>query len=118
MSEHPTIEEIGREPIDSSNILSIGYSAARSTLAIEFKSGDVWHYAPISLEQATEFYTAPSKGKHYTQFIKGKIAGNKVTGPCNRCGTKGTIGTPCACGGVHHQEEKRYGEPGEARARA
>src|SRR3954468_10948189 len=88
--------KIPRETLESSNIASAGYDSGKQILAIEFKSGAVYHYAPFTLEQLGEFYSAESKGRFYATHIKGKIAGEKMTGDCPKCGaTNGYLGETC-----------------------
>lgn len=99
---------IDREAVDSSNIESIGYSPDRRVLAVEFKSGAIFHYFNVDDEFAVEFYAAESKGKFFAQRIKGKLTGDKMTGPCSSCHEPGVAGTTCACGGTFYKEEKRY----------
>lgn len=102
------IDDIEREPVESSNIKAIGYSNTRNTLAIEFKSGDVFHYAPVSPELAVELYAAESKGKFYAANIKGKIDAKLMTGICSSCGGRGVLELRCAeCGGKVVERERR-----------
>lgn len=90
---------IDRETLESSHLESAGYDPTRQILAVEFKTGRIFHYAPVTPEQAFAFYSAPSKGRHYSQQIKGKIPGERMTGPCANCGEEGWIGDPCTdCG--------------------
>ena len=100
-------------PVESSNIASRGYDLERHVLAITFKSGDVWHYGSVPVDLAERFFEASSPGRFYTEQIKGKFAGQKMTGPCKACGAKGPIGTTCEdCGCGPHVEAPRR----EARA--
>lgn len=102
------IDDIDREAVESSNIRAIGYSNAKQTLAVEFKGGDVFHYAPVPVELATEFYGSESKGKFYSARIKGKIPARCMTGPCQECGIIGETGTRCTeCGCGNHVDRER-----------
>jgi hypothetical protein len=102
---------IDREAVDSSNIASIGYSPDRRVLAVEFKSGAIFHYEDVPPEFAADFYLTQSKGQFFNKHVRGTLLGQKMTGPCSRCRAAGIIGTACACGnGEHFQEEKRYAE--------
>lgn len=103
------IDDIAREPVESSTIHAIGYSYAKQTLAVEFKRGDIFHYSPVDLDLATAFYAAESKGKFYSTQIRGKIPSKLMTGPCASCGINGPIGTTCTdCGcNVHVERERR-----------
>lgn len=104
-------ESINREAVDSSNLVSIGYSEERQVCAVEFKSGALFHFSGVSLEVFTAFYLAPSRGSFFAKNIKGKFSGRKMTGPCDRCAANGIIGERCVCGGTHQEADKRYGEP-------
>lgn len=100
-------DKIELEPLESSNLAGAGYNKDKQILALQFKDGAIFHYAPVSLEQATDFYGAESKGRHYSQHIKGKIAGQKMTGTCPKCGDKhGWIGETCSDCGTGVYEDK------------
>lgn len=86
---------IDLEPITSSNLAAIGYDPQKNILAIEFKGGDVFHYAGISLEMALDFYSAPSRGSFYAKNIRGKFEGALMTGRCPACGSIGRVGERC-----------------------
>jgi hypothetical protein len=106
--------KIPREALESSNISSAGYDSQRQILAIEFKGGAVFHYAPFTLEQLGAFYSAESKGKFYAQHIRGKIAGEKMTGDCPKCGDKnGWLGETCTdCGCAVYADTRAAKEQG------
>lgn len=92
--------KIPLEPVESSNIAAIGYDAARSILAVQFKGkGDIYHYAAVPVPVAQRLYGAPSIGRFYTDEIKGKFTGQRMTGPCVKCGDTGWDGERCTdCG--------------------
>jgi hypothetical protein len=104
---------IDREPVESSNLKSIGYSAARNTLAVEFRNGTIVHYSGVGMELATAFYCAESKGSFFAKQVRGKFPANYQTGPCSRCGAKGLIGQACEAGdgGVHARAELKREVP-------
>lgn len=101
--------KIPLEEIESSNIRAAGYDRHKQILAVQFKSGPIFHYASVPLEEATAFYLAPSKGSHYALNIKGKFTGQKMTGTCPKCGDEhGWIGDVCAdCGTAEYAETPR-----------
>lgn len=101
--------KIPREPVESSNIASIGYDVAKQILAIHFKNGAVFNYAPFTQDQMLAFYTSESKGRYFAQHIKGKIPGTKCTGDCPKCGDKnGWIGETCTdCGCAPYEETRK-----------
>lgn len=92
------IHGIDREPVESSNILALGYDFHTQTLAIEFKSGDVFHYAAVPVAVAAELGGALSKGQFYAAHIRGKFSSTLMTGICEVCAERGVVGHPCpAC---------------------
>ncbi len=59
-----------RQPVDSSNLRSVGYDEATQTLEIEFHNGGIYqYYAVPSVYQA--LMSAPSHGKYFHAHIKG-----------------------------------------------
>lgn len=112
------VDGIRRELIESSNLVSIGYSEERRVLAVEFKPkagqrlGLIMHYGGISRELATEFYCAESAGGFYSKHIRGKFPAMAMTGPCSSCGANGIVGLRCAsCNGGQHYRVERRPEP-------
>ena len=101
--------KIPREAVESSNLASIGYDVDKQIVAIHFKSGAVFNFAPFTPDQMLEFYTAPSKGSYFAKNIKGKIPGTKCTGDCPKCGDKhGWIGERCTdCGCADYEEVRK-----------
>ncbi len=88
--------KIPMEPLESSLVAAAGYDAERRILAIQFaKTGTIKHYAGVSLQQATDFYTAASKGQFLTKHIFNHFEVARMTGPCPRCGSEGWIGELC-----------------------
>lgn len=102
-------EKIDLEAIESSNLAAVGYNPEKRILAIQFKSGQIYHYADVSLETATEFYGSESRGRYYAQHVRGKLAGQLMTGECPKCGHKhGWIGDTCSdCGTATYVEIPR-----------
>lgn len=100
-------EQIPLEPIDSSNLSAVGYHPEKAILAVQFKSGAVYHYASVPLAVVTDFYTALSKGQYYALHIKGKYQGQKMTGHCPACGAQGWIGDRCEdCGCAAYADDR------------
>jgi hypothetical protein len=90
------ILKIPIEEITSSNLAGAGYDRERQILAIQFKSGIVFHYSGVDLDTATAFYMAGSRGSFYATRIRGKFTGARVTGECLKCGARhGYIGETC-----------------------
>jgi hypothetical protein len=63
-----------RQPVASSNLISVGYDAANCTLEIEFRSGKVYSYADVSPEAYKALVDASSVGKYFDAMIRGKYA--------------------------------------------
>lgn len=59
-----------RIPVDSSNLASIGYDVASSTLEIEFNSGAIYQYYGVPENEYTGLMNASSKGSYFDQHIK------------------------------------------------
>lgn len=57
-------------PIESSQIAEIGHDPQTNTLAIKFKTGDIYHYANFSGADFEAFRNAPSIGSHFYNHIK------------------------------------------------
>lgn len=108
---------IPRYAVDSSNLKSVGYEAG--VLVIEFTTGDIYVYPNVPGSLFEDFARAESKGRFYNQQIKGKLAGNKITGICANClAGPQIIGSICeACtigtvrevvkGGDRYEDESR-----------
>lgn len=58
-----------RTAVVSSNILSVGYDPATSTLEVEFQSG-VYQYYNVPTEIFAGLMQSPSKGSFFDQYIK------------------------------------------------
>lgn len=67
-----------REPVASSNIVSVGYDAPSETLEVEFQSGTVYQYYNISQATYVQFMEAPSKGQFFSVYIKNAYPYSRV----------------------------------------
>lgn len=95
------------EPVESSNITARGYNEGQRTLAVQFKSGDLWHYAGVPVGTWERWLEASSAGSFFAHHIRGKFTGTKMTGDCPDCGAKGPKGTRCTdCGCANYGEER------------
>ena len=93
-------------PVSSSNIAAIGFDDEKRILAIEFKSGSIYHYAGVSADLALDLVHADSIGRFYAQKIKGKFTGQKMTGHCPNCGVQARVGETCPdCGTATIQDD-------------
>lgn len=68
-------------PVESSQIAAIGYDAATLTLGITFKQGGHYRYAAVQPEDFEAFRTAPSAGRHFDKFIRGRFSYQRVQNP-------------------------------------
>lgn len=68
----------GRTPIDSSNIVSIGYNEGSSTLEIEFHSGAVYQYFDVPESTFEELMGAGSHGRYFANKIKNEYQYQKL----------------------------------------
>lgn len=59
-----------REPVASTNILSLGYDAASETLEVEFNSGSIYQYYNVGAALYDQLMLAPSKGQFINAYIK------------------------------------------------
>jgi len=67
-----------RESVSSSNIASIGYDQASSTLEVEFLKGGVYQYFDVPNNVFQGMMTANSHGEYLAQNIKGHYRYSKV----------------------------------------
>jgi hypothetical protein len=67
-----------RQAVTSSNIASIGYDEATSTLEVEFMHGGVYHYFDVPQREYEGFMSAESHGKYLAANIKGRYRYSKV----------------------------------------
>lgn|GEM_PF-758344 len=65
-------------PVDSNNIVNIGYNANNKTLRIEFKGNSFYDYTNVPPETFSGLMASPSKGKFFYATIKGKFDFSKV----------------------------------------
>lgn len=68
---------MNRQPVKSSNVVSVGYEAETRTLEIQFKSG-VYQYAGVPPETYANLLTAESIGRYVAQEIRAKFKGIRV----------------------------------------
>lgn len=64
---------ITRQPVQSSNIRSVGYDPAELLLEVEFASGGVYRYQGVSRETYEEFIGAESMGRFFGGHIRGRF---------------------------------------------
>lgn len=67
-----------RQPVDSSNIASIGYDEGTQTLEIEFLNGGVYQYFDVPQQVYNDMMGAGSHGQYLAQNIKGYYRYSKI----------------------------------------
>lgn len=70
---------MNRNPVTSSNIVSVGYDHATSTLEVEFVGGAVYQYSQVPAETYVGLTQAESAGAYFAAEIKGKFEYRKVS---------------------------------------
>lgn len=61
-------------PVRSSYIAYVGYDPDNMILRIQFAEGSVYDYHSVPVSIAQQFLAAPSKGKYYAEWIKGRFS--------------------------------------------
>ncbi len=67
-----------REPVSSTNIISMGYDAAAETLEVEFNSGSIYQYYNVNQAMYEQLLTSPSKGQFLNAYIKNAYPYSRV----------------------------------------
>lgn len=62
-------------PVDSSSIAAVGHDPATSTLKVQFKSGDTYHYKGVSADAHASLLKAKSIGSHFQTHVRPKYKG-------------------------------------------
>jgi hypothetical protein len=63
-----------RQPVQSSNLVSVGYDATTYTLEIEFRDGRVYQYFEVPCAMHEQLMAAPSTGEFFQRSIRGAFA--------------------------------------------
>jgi hypothetical protein len=67
-----------REPVSSSNLVSVGYEAESETLEVEFKNTGVYQYFNVPAFMHERLMSADSVGKFFNVEIKNAFPCSKV----------------------------------------
>jgi KTSC domain-containing protein len=67
-----------REPVSSSNLVSVGYEPESETLEVEFKNTGVYQYFNVPTFMHERLMSADSVGKFFNSDIKYAYAYSKV----------------------------------------
>jgi len=60
-----------REPVSSSNLVSVGYDSESQILEVEFKGGAIYQYSGVPEAVLAGLMAASSCGSYLQQHIKG-----------------------------------------------
>lgn len=69
-----------RQPVESSNIKSVGYDEQGKVLQIEFTSGAVYQYSDVPVHTYVELMNWPSKGMYFARHIRDRYKHEKIEG--------------------------------------
>ncbi|SFU70091.1 KTSC domain-containing protein [Polaromonas sp. YR568] len=69
---------MNRDPVASSNLISVGYDDQAQTLEIEFSNGTVYQYYNVSQALFDQFMEAPSKGQFLNIYLKNSYPFSRV----------------------------------------
>lgn len=67
-----------RQPVDSSNLKSVGYDPKSKTMHVEFHSGRVYEYSGVPESEHAALIKADSVGKHFHAHIRPKFEGKRL----------------------------------------
>ncbi len=68
-----------RQPVESSNLKSVGYDPGTKTLEIEFQNGGVYQYHEVPQTVYRELMNADSHGRYFISAIKGAFPFTRVS---------------------------------------
>jgi KTSC domain-containing protein len=66
------------QPVQSSNIKSIGYDEEARELVVEFTSGATYAYSNVDQPTFSDFLGSASKGKYFAAFIKDAYSTRRI----------------------------------------
>ncbi|MDB9528729.1 KTSC domain-containing protein [Oscillatoria sp. CS-180] len=69
---------MNRQPVSSSNVRSVGYDSASSTLEVAFHNGGVYQYFGVPSTVYAGLMAAASKGRYLHHYVKGRYRYSKV----------------------------------------
>jgi hypothetical protein len=67
-----------RQPVQSSNLKSVGHDPRSNQLEVEFHSGKVFRYSDVNVDEYAAMLGAQSIGSHFSQLIKPTKAAQAV----------------------------------------
>jgi hypothetical protein len=69
---------MGRIPVKSTNVKSVGYDLETKTLQVEFKSGGIYQYAGVQPEMYADLLKAESVGRFVSQVVRAGRRGLRI----------------------------------------
>ena len=78
MTEEEWLKSGDWEKADSSNVAALRYDRQTRRTYVRFKSGDVYHYSPMTEHLAGQFFSAASMGKFVWHLRRMGYVGVKV----------------------------------------
>jgi hypothetical protein len=67
-----------REPVQSSNLKSVGYDATSKTLEVEFNSGGIYQYSNVPKDIYMGLMRASSHGIFFARYVKDHFPTKRV----------------------------------------
>jgi hypothetical protein len=67
-----------RQPVSSSNLVSVGYEPASETLEIEFKNGHIYQYYNVPQIMFDQLIQAPSVGTFFNANVRNAYACSRM----------------------------------------
>ena len=67
-----------RDPVSSSNVVSIGYDESSQTLEVEFRNSGIYQYYNVNAELCRQLMEASSKGQFINTYIKNSFPYSRV----------------------------------------
>lgn len=67
-----------REPVVSTSVAWVGYAPSTRMLVVGFVRGSVYEFLDVPVTEHLALMSAPSKGRQFNQFIKGRYPHRRV----------------------------------------
>lgn len=68
------MKTIPMQPVASSNISAVGHDPDTNTMAVEFKSGGVYHYPNTTADEVAALQSAESVGAHFHRYHRHRFS--------------------------------------------
>jgi hypothetical protein len=69
---------MNRDPVASSNLISVGYDEPAQTLEVEFANGTVYQYYNVGSDLYDQFMRSSSKGQFLNTYIRNAYPYSRV----------------------------------------